>query len=658
MYQRRRHQDRGRGGRGGYGRGRGGGRRGHGRGQGGRSYGDNHGRRQSNNRNHHNNHGQFSVNDDIVNVEEIGTYEGNFKTVRIAVQGCCHGSIERIYDILEACEKRDEKKIDLLICCGDFQALRNTTDFETMAVPHKYRDIGTFHKYYSGVKQAPILTVFVGGNHEASSYLQELYYGGWVAPNIYYLGAAGVVRFRGLRITGVSGIYKDWDYRRGRFEFPPYNNSTLRSVYHVRNVEVARLKCLANSCHHKKDKASSLTDIMISHDWPRGVEQHGDLNSLLRKKKYFKEEVETNSLGSPSNEELLNDLKPKWWFAAHLHVKFLANYKHIQPLQSDSKSIDNVGSATSPNMLKPSQIITSMERQQNTEAKEHLSGEQDGDENRADSQNDDFIALPKTDDKHVQTSFVGLESLSKQCDDMEDLTSLMTKFLSLDKCLPRKRHLQIINVPCTQQVAKEEYESSTTENSKSSGLHYDLEWLAVTQKTHKWLSHHNTMIPDPDISSIDITAEDLKEIERRLQEKYGNTCTQIPSNFCLTLQPHGTIGANEVINGGRMVGNPQTDEFLKLMGLEHTVTAPYILSTPNQSGVVHHPNQSTANFDSAMDLNEIDIDDDDEEDADSNEIDIDDEETNDNDEDSNEIHLDDKGANNDNEDSDEILIDD
>ena len=33
-----------------------------------------------------------------------------------------------------------------------------------------------------------MLTIFVGGNHEASNHLQELPYGGWVAPNIYYLG--------------------------------------------------------------------------------------------------------------------------------------------------------------------------------------------------------------------------------------------------------------------------------------------------------------------------------------------------------------------------------------------------------------------------------------------------------------------------------------
>lgn len=45
-------------------------------------------------------------------------------------------------------------------------------------------------RYYSGEKKAPVLTIFIGGNHEASNHLQELPYGGWVAPNIYFLGRA------------------------------------------------------------------------------------------------------------------------------------------------------------------------------------------------------------------------------------------------------------------------------------------------------------------------------------------------------------------------------------------------------------------------------------------------------------------------------------
>lgn len=43
-----------------------------------------------------------------------------------------------------------------------------------------------------------MLTVFIGGNHEASNHLQELPYGGWVAPNIYYLGKVPPLQSRSL----------------------------------------------------------------------------------------------------------------------------------------------------------------------------------------------------------------------------------------------------------------------------------------------------------------------------------------------------------------------------------------------------------------------------------------------------------------------------
>lgn len=80
------------------------------------------------------------------------------------------------------------------MCANKYNIMRN--------VVYKLFFTYLIYRYYSGESRAPVLTLFIGGNHEASNYLQELPYGGWVAPNIYYLGRAGVVKFGDLRIGG------------------------------------------------------------------------------------------------------------------------------------------------------------------------------------------------------------------------------------------------------------------------------------------------------------------------------------------------------------------------------------------------------------------------------------------------------------------------
>lgn len=169
-----------------------------------------------------------------------------------------------------------------------------------------------------------MLTIFVGGNHEASNVLYELYYGGWVAPNIYFLGFGGVVNYRGIRIGGLSGIYNARHYRMGHFETPPFSDDSMRSVYHVRELEVYRMAHMSPS----RSATSKNTDIFLSHDWPANVWKHGDCQGLLRKKKFLAEDINSNRLGSPPLQALLEELRPSFWFAAHLHVKFAAIVPH------------------------------------------------------------------------------------------------------------------------------------------------------------------------------------------------------------------------------------------------------------------------------------------------------------------------------------------
>lgn len=143
--------------------------------------------------------------------------ETRFGVVNVAVQGCCHGELDTIYAKVREAEASTGTKVDLLLICGDFECVRDAVDLCCMAVPPKYRHLKNFHKYFSGECTAPVKTIFIGGNHEASNVLQSLYYGGYVAPNIYFLGWAAVVNYKGLRIGGLSGIYNDKHYTQGTY---------------------------------------------------------------------------------------------------------------------------------------------------------------------------------------------------------------------------------------------------------------------------------------------------------------------------------------------------------------------------------------------------------------------------------------------------------
>ncbi|KAG1670357.1 hypothetical protein FOA52_000117 [Chlamydomonas sp. UWO 241] len=239
------------------------------------------------------------------------------RKITIAIEGCCHGELDDIYATLQHLEHKEGKKIDLLISCGDFQAVRNMDDLETMACPQKYKSLNTFYKYYSGEAKAPYPTLFIGGNHEAANYMWELYYGGWAAPSIFFQGYAGVVKFGGLRIGGLSGIYKSGDYTRGHDEVLPYNDSSVRSMYHIRDFEVHRLMQIKQP-----------VDVFLTHDWPRNIYNYGNTQALLQQKKFLRDEVQSSSLGSPPAEQLLHTLQPSYWFSAHLHVKFPALVPH------------------------------------------------------------------------------------------------------------------------------------------------------------------------------------------------------------------------------------------------------------------------------------------------------------------------------------------
>ena len=121
--------------------------------------------------------------------------------------------------------------------------------------------------------------------------------------------------------------------------------------------------------------------------------------------------MESNKLGSRPAEELLHRLQPRFWFAAHLHVKFSALVQHERqvgdPVDAPPPAAEEAGGG------------------------EKGSGE---------------AATPA--------------AAASSCG------GRATRFLALDKCLPRRRYMQIL-----------ELGEGTPE------LSYDLEWLTVLRLT-------------------------------------------------------------------------------------------------------------------------------------------------------------------------------
>lgn len=294
------------------------------------------------------------------------------RSLKVVVVGCTHGELDTMYEAVKEVEHLLNSRIDLIICPGDFQAVRNPDDLATMAVPRKYREMQTFWKYYAGTKHATVPTIFVGGNHEATNHLQEMPLGGLVAPNMYFLGNAGVVRFRGLRIAGISGVYVSHSYDLPRNEEPPYGQTAsnigqhlyqLKTAYRVRRVDVERLKRLRVGRNASDSPSVSTADISttdgsaepavangkrkkidvcIGHDWPKNIWKFGDEANLRRCKPFLVEDIENGRMGNLPAMELIEVLQPDYWFAAHMHFKFPAVVPHEGDHRTKFLALDKI----------------------------------------------------------------------------------------------------------------------------------------------------------------------------------------------------------------------------------------------------------------------------------------------------------------------------
>jgi lariat debranching enzyme len=433
-------------------------------------------------------------------------------------------------------------------------------------MPAKYYAVHDFHEYYSGARVAPYLTIFIGGNHEASNYMWELYYGGWAAPKIYYMGAANVVRLGPLRIAGLSGIWKGYNYKKPHYERLPYNSDDVRSIYHVRELDVRKLLQIRTQ-----------VDVGLSHDWPRGMEWKGDYKQLFKWKPDFEQEAKDGTLGSVAATTVLERLRPAHWFSAHMHCKFAGLWEHTDAQNVASAGLDH------NNGLEPAKNTEEidMDIPDDTPA----TAPKNDAEIDLDMDDDDEQPAPNgsTNDMGNSNNANGASEVPQDLRDLlpasfarpkfepiptlpfpTEIANKTTKFLALDKCLPKRSFLQLVEIT----------PHAPTGFQRPLQLEYDQEWLAITR-----VFAADLRVGDPDAQVIadqgDAHYRPLIEKEMAWVEEHiiKTGKMTIPEDFVQTAPVYDPALGIHVQESPREYDNPHTQAFCDLLQISNAFYA-------------------------------------------------------------------------------------
>lgn len=438
-------------------------------------------------------------------------------------------------------------------------------------MPAKYYAMHDFHEYYSGTREAPYLTIFIGGNHEASNYMWELYYGGWAAPKIYYMGAANVIRIGPLRIAGLSGIWKGYNYKKPHFERLPYNGDDVRSIYHVRELDVRKLLQIRTQ-----------VDIGVSHDWPRGIEWKGNHKQLFGWKPHFEQEAKDGTLGSVAAKLVMERLRPAHWFSAHMHAKFSAIWEHAE-------TRNGAALCARTHIDKPKHLENDAEdsSKDTDSAMPVVAPRNDAEiDLDMDDDDDDDGSLPTVSETKKVEDASGTSGEAEVPQDLrnllpesfarpqievastlpfpEDITNKTTKFLALDKCLPKRSFLQLLEITPHEPVSLE----------RPLQLHYDKEWLAITRTFAADLSVGDPYGQVPTDKGDEFYRSHIEKELDWVEENVVRTGKMvIPNDFAPTAPVYDHARGIHVLDEPQEYSNPHTQTFCDLLQIPNVFHA-------------------------------------------------------------------------------------
>lgn len=141
----------------------------------------------------------------------------------------------------------------------------------------------------------------------------------------------------------------------------------------------------------------------------------------------------------------------------------------------------------------------------------------------------------------------------------------VTKFLALDKCLPKRKFLQVLEV--------------RSQEDNPIQLNYDLEWLTILYLTNHLLSVKSSIHYMPGQYGVGrwMYTPTAKE-KQTVHEKFGSNL-RIPLNFTRTVKPYDPCDTNTRIERPRLLINDQTTRFCQMLGIDDPSTLLQIIAS-------------------------------------------------------------------------------
>lgn len=238
--------------------------------------------------------------------EGRGEEEGSSQCIFFAAVGDVHGHMHLMVDLLKKWESRLAGKFAFVLQVGDFEPHRDEVDLLTMAAPQKYKKLGDFPNYFEEKFSFPWPIYFIGGNHEPYGFLDQTPNGIKVTNNCYYLGRVACQLIKGLKVSGLSGIYQENKFKSCR---PPvveiYTRSNKDYIYFT-EFDISQ----ALDCQN--------VDILLLHDWPSDILESSQTADIAR----LHSSIKYDRIGNEYANLLINLLSPKLVLCGHMHYKY------------------------------------------------------------------------------------------------------------------------------------------------------------------------------------------------------------------------------------------------------------------------------------------------------------------------------------------------